>query len=36
MLTLQRPEQMVPAKHPLKRVKVLADQVLREMSGLLR
>jgi transposase len=34
MLTLRRPEQMVPAKHPLKRVKVLADQVLREMSGL--
>ncbi len=25
---------MVPAKHPLKRVKVLADQVLWEMSGL--
>jgi len=34
MLTLRRPEQMVPAKHPLRRVKVLADEVLGEMSWL--
>jgi transposase len=34
MLTLRRPEQMVPAKHPLRRVKVLAEEVLGEMSWL--
>ena len=33
MLSLRSPEQMVPPRHPLRRVKVLADAVLREMSG---
>jgi transposase len=33
MLSLIGPEQMVPAHHPLRRVKVLADRVLKEMSG---
>ncbi|MEQ9318695.1 MAG: IS5 family transposase [Polyangiaceae bacterium] len=32
MLSLQTPEQMVPADHPLRRVKQLADEALKELS----
>lgn len=32
MLCLMSPEQMVPKKHPLRRIKKLADQVLEELS----
>lgn len=35
MLSLQSPEQRVPAHHPLRAVKRLADEVLRELSGVL-
>lgn len=33
MLSLQTPEQMVPADHPLRRVKELADAALKELSS---
>jgi transposase len=32
MLTLRTPEQMVPTKHPLRRIKELADQTLKAMG----
>jgi transposase len=32
MLSLQSPEQRVPANHPLRRIKVLADAALKELS----
>jgi transposase len=34
MLTLKSPEQMVPKKHPLREIKKLADEALRELSPL--
>jgi len=35
MLSLRTPEQRVPADHPVRRIKVLADAALAELSGLL-
>ena len=32
MLVLRSPESMVPAEHPLRRVKALADAALKELS----
>lgn len=34
MLSLKTPEQMVPKKHPLREIKKLADEALRELSPL--
>lgn len=36
MLSLLSPEQRVPKDHPLRRVKQLADQALRELSPVTR